>query len=110
MALPSIGEYGIVGGGQSLSIDTVHKRLIVAGIHKSKTNASDITHTVLTSDLDGTGPCGAPFVEIGGFKFAAFMPVAHASELDRRSGEYVQLRAATCAQPLARSSRARRSS
>jgi hypothetical protein len=77
--LPHIGEYGIVGGGQSLSLDTVANRLIITGLA-----AADGPHVVLTADLGGNdGTCGlGPFQKLGTFPYSGSVPVAHSSELD----------------------------
>ena len=82
--LPHIGEYGIVGGGQSLSLDAnagQHpNRLIITGLA-----AADGPHVVLTADIiDGNGAaCGlGPFTKLGTFPYSGNLPVAHSSELD----------------------------
>lgn len=85
--LPSIGEYGIVGGGQSLSLDSAGNRLIITGLA-----AADGPHVVLTADLGGRGPsisnsdsvsCGlGPFEKLGTFPYSGSVPAAHSSELD----------------------------
>lgn len=87
--LPSIGEYGIVGGGQSLSHDTVGNRLIVTGLA-----TADGPHVVLAAALGGRGAgnagsegaCGlGPFEKLGTFPYSGSVPVAHSSELDAAS-------------------------
>ena len=83
--LPHIGEYGIVGGGQSLSLDDnagqQRNRLIITGLA-----AADGPHVVLTAELiDGGngGVCGVgPFMTLGTFPYSGTIPVAHSSELD----------------------------
>jgi len=95
--LPFIGEYGIVGGGQSLSLDTVGNRLIITGLA-----AADGPHLVLSADLGSgvhssanrnsidvrnnsgnSGSCGlGQFEKLGTFAYSGSVPVAHSSELD----------------------------
>jgi hypothetical protein len=70
-----------VGGGQSLSLDTVGNRLIVTGLA-----AADGPHVVLTADLGGNdGACGlGTFKKLGTFPYSGSIPVAHSSELDAK--------------------------
>jgi hypothetical protein len=82
--LPAVGEIGIVGGGQSLSLDASRDRLVITGVRPDDPqNASSFVHSVLTAPANGKGGGGCgPFSELGTFAFADAMPVAHAAELD----------------------------
>jgi hypothetical protein len=82
-ALPSIGEYGVVGGGQSLSLDAARDRLIITGLA-----APQGPHVALSVDLGGAGGAGGsgdgcgPLTQLGSFPYSGSLPVAHASVLD----------------------------
>tara|TARA_B110000208_G_scaffold75577_1_gene97173 strand:+ start:41 stop:1150 length:1110 start_codon:yes stop_codon:yes gene_type:complete len=82
-AVPQIGEFGIVGGGQSLSLDAARSRLIVSGLHQIDpiANATDYEHIVLTAKLVAHNE-PIVFTQIGTFGDSAYMPIAHASQLD----------------------------
>ena len=87
LEVAAIGEYGIVGGGQSLSLDTAGNRLVITGLA-----SADGPHFVLTAALGGSvtgsgtrgsGTCGlGPFEKLGTFPYSGSVPVAHSSELD----------------------------
>ena len=79
-----MGEYGIVGGGQSLTLDAVGNRLITTGLA-----SANGPHVVLTAALgaggSSSGGCGlGPFETLGTFPYSGSVPVAHSSELDAK--------------------------
>lgn len=74
--VPEIATLGLVGGGQTLSIDPGRRRLLLSGIAPDESNPH---HVVLTAALPGCGP----FVVVGdGFGDARFEPMAHGSVFD----------------------------
>ena len=70
--VPSLAEVGLVGGGQSLSHDTKHNRLILTGPNSTDGGAS-YTHYMLSAPLGGCGP----FTKLGEFGDADYEPMAH---------------------------------
>lgn len=82
--LPDIAEVGVVGGGQSLSVDTNNDRLVLTGLNQTGTpgQPGEYSHVLLTLRLNAshaTGGCG-PFTRLGlGFGDADY-------ELRRGSG------------------------
>lgn len=79
--VPGVGEYGVVGGGQSLSLDGRRNRLIITGLASAQG-----PHVVLAVDLGGgiggvVSGCGL-FEQLGSFPYSGSVPVAHAAELD----------------------------
>jgi hypothetical protein len=76
--IKTIGEIGIVGGGQSLVADTQNNELLIAGL-ATKNNGSTYYHRIMSVPM--TGGCG-PFTSLGSFQDADYEPMAHGSEID----------------------------
>jgi hypothetical protein len=93
----------VVGGGQSLSLDTTSNRLIITGLasaagphvvltadlgsssstHTRTSNTSTSASTSNNAPLSGLNACGlGPLTTLGTFPYSGKLPVAHSSELD----------------------------
>jgi hypothetical protein len=78
IAIPSLDEVAIVGGGQSITHDTKNDRLIISGL-ATKDNGTTYFHQVFAASLDNLT---SPMTKIGHFEYAQFLPVAHATDFD----------------------------
>lgn len=88
--LPEIAEVGLVGGGQSLSVDTKNSRLVLTGLNQTGTpgQPGQYSHVLLTAPLPRpnashpTGGCGS-FTRLGrGFGDGDYEPMAHGTGID----------------------------
>ena len=71
-----LSEVGYVGIGQTLDYDATKDRLLLSGI--DATNKTQ--HVVYDAPADGCGP----FTKVGAYGAAGYLPMLHASALDRR--------------------------